>query len=108
LLLLAQPIGLPFLCPVFAAANARALLQQYTDPENTFPYCRCINYSPASSPYVLTGPTVTPLTNGNNQVCFNIQTSQCTSDLSQSDYYCCNVLSASFHKVCGWDYAWIG
>jgi hypothetical protein len=80
--------------PVFAAANGRSLLQQFTGASG-FPYCRCLDYSPSSSPYTLTGPTVTPLENGAEKVCFMVQ----ATPNANTSAPCYGLLASSLHKI---------
>jgi hypothetical protein len=78
--------------PCFAAANARGLLQS-----GGFPYCRCLDYSPSSSPYFLTGPNVTPLEGGAINVCFSLQTTP--SSIANTSAPCYQQLASSLHKI---------
>jgi hypothetical protein len=68
--------------------------QQFTGASG-FPYCRCIDYSPSSSPYYLTGPTVTPLENGAQQITFLVQATPNANTTS----FCYQQLAASLHKI---------
>lgn len=72
----------------------RTLLQSLPSSTYTFPYCKCLDYRPISSPCQFYGPEVQQIDPFISEFCFDIVCSGCGANPT----WCCQRLEYNIHK----------